>query len=694
MLDILFIKRPSHHGTSSSIPVALRLALCLMLTLPVLVEASDASIRQQVESTRKAIAEGRDANADPRAISDIYLLGAGKCRDLGASKETMTLFAKAVKADPENTRAWIVFGDYLMGYRGLYEYAAESYYKALALIEKSPHLHDTPTKQHLERSFQILHRDGKDGVPLYTSPQASIFLRAGGSYGKTAVDPLTQVNMQLSAAANLDARASELTDGIAFTKNAISMNKSGVAFFEENIELNKSGIDFFQDQYQGTLDHDAFLESLLVSNGGTVFTRDEVIDFKPDGTPITINSAQAENVVNRAILGKKVSDIKDDKAANQSKIGEIKAEQSANETTKANQTEELNDVPEKKKALKRKIPRRRDVLSYEAELLIRFGPTALPYLKFSWAQIETDDVSINPEDLNLDHLLDGTFERHAVVIGKNYRLPKSIDLLIELEGAHIKNTIHDDFNNRRFAKEETDQLSLLTEITFTALRFRTVKLKLGGSVADIENDDSRNDSGHSLLAAVRYSSFNAGENTVQSDLFRGRRSTHIEAGLSHRERDFKSSVAPTVTESVIQPYISYEELGLHNGWLDLTTVYSYRSQDVSRGRLDGRRDIHRVSITPAFVPVYRLYDSDFWTGLEHLTIGFPQVIEWVDGECDRVSTGIQIFGHYVTPFGFSLTPTVTGSFAYYTEASLSDWGVFAKCIIESGAKRKLKKGTQ
>ena len=114
-------------------------------------------------------ARNRPVPAPPREISHIFVKGAGECRDQGSYAYAIRLFEAAIREDPKNAHAYRVYGDYLMGYRGLYEQAGTKYYRAKEIIREYPEAFDDAFKESLERSIQIWHRDGKDGLPLFVN---------------------------------------------------------------------------------------------------------------------------------------------------------------------------------------------------------------------------------------------------------------------------------------------------------------------------------------------------------------------------------------------------------------------------------------------------------------------------------------------------------------------------------------------
>ncbi len=137
---------------------------------------------EQVEDAEKRGQSRRD-------VSNIYLRGAGKCRDLGHNTYTLEFFEEAVNCDNTNAYAYRSYGDYLMGYRGLYEQAAAKYHRARELVDADPTGFDDSLKTALRRSIHILHRDGRDGLPLYLSKTLSLYLEPEVKYKRPSVSP-------------------------------------------------------------------------------------------------------------------------------------------------------------------------------------------------------------------------------------------------------------------------------------------------------------------------------------------------------------------------------------------------------------------------------------------------------------------------------------------------------------------------
>jgi hypothetical protein len=121
--------------------------------------------------------------------------------------------------------------------------------------------------------------------------------------------------------------------------------------------------------------------------------------------------------------------------------------------------------------------------------------------------------------------------------------------------------------------------------------------------------------------------------------------------------------------------------------IDTLVKYEYHHQTFVEGCLDGVYDAHELTLQPTWVPVYRLYDEEFWTGIEHMTVGFPITATYGEGDYERYVFGIKFEGRWVTALGTTIIPSVTFDYATYPHLDRDDWGVFAKCTFRAGPRR-------
>ncbi len=144
-------------------------------------KTEDASPESIVRVTEEIVKQARAQGQTPRNISDLYLRSAGQCRDSGAPPScAIPLFESAIKADPKNARAHAVYGDYLsFGYLGRFAQASHHYYKALEILKEFP---DPALKKRINRSFSLLYRDRKLGVPLLANSKISVFATPNGDF--------------------------------------------------------------------------------------------------------------------------------------------------------------------------------------------------------------------------------------------------------------------------------------------------------------------------------------------------------------------------------------------------------------------------------------------------------------------------------------------------------------------------------
>jgi len=211
---------------------------------------------------------------------------------------------------------------------------------------------------------------------------------------------------------------------------------------------------------------------------------------------------------------------------------------------------------------------------------------------------------------------------------------------------------------------------------------KTLRLSLGGTFSEIENDFSNDDSGNTQLAALRLSVYP----TTAVKRFGQGRSSHWEVGVRRVERMYRSTISADIMSEDYQPYIAIEELGTLRGRLDLVGKYVLHHLEYTTGCKKGEYQVHEFQVIPTWVPIYRLYDRAFWTGIENLRIGFPLRASVGDGDFDSLGAGAQIETRWVLPY-ITLLPTIAGEVTRYTELDLDDWGVYARLAIQMGAKR-------
>lgn len=160
---------------------------------------------------------------DPRAVSDVWLLWAGRARDQGYPDSALVLFKKAIEVDPINTRAHILYADYLSGYRGQFELAYTHYRIAEDLLEGNQDFFVAPhLVEHLDRSLSIFHRDAKDGIEIIKTPDFAFFVRSSGEYGKIAVE---EVDFGLVDLVGQERRYNDIVNNLAFADLDTSLNQ-------------------------------------------------------------------------------------------------------------------------------------------------------------------------------------------------------------------------------------------------------------------------------------------------------------------------------------------------------------------------------------------------------------------------------------------------------------------------------------
>ena len=213
---------------------------------------------------------------DPEAAARILFKAAEYCRDLNDVKHAITLFDLVIDLSPENPNYRRVYGDYLIGYRGLEEQAWAQFYKARELANQYPDKVDDSFMNTLNRSIHIFRRDTRDGALTFERNQSD--------------GALIYEDSNIVITGGLDTIYGKRTT--------------------DSLDLNSDYFrvrDFSQNEIQSLNDFDAFLLGLLDRPVNPVGSIDEPIGGNnPDGSPRTIRSAMELNAARRAEIKSQV----------------------------------------------------------------------------------------------------------------------------------------------------------------------------------------------------------------------------------------------------------------------------------------------------------------------------------------------------------------------------------------------------
>ncbi len=333
--------------------------------------------------------------------------------------------------------------------------------------------------------------------------------------------------------------------------------------------------------------------------------------------------------------------------------------------------------------IREKIPtqlaRRREEVQYESSVLLRFANEDLPYFRLSWATKYINTINVDPEDTRIRW--DGNFIGKYALVGKNYILSDDNDLKLEAEYSE-RRLMTDSPSNHEVSREIANVLDVTAQFIHY-FDINTLRLTLGSLSADIDRSESRDpvidDAFNSQRVSLRLSFYKPPEETENPSRFRGRRSDHIEIGFKRSEREFHRETF----QYTYEPHISYEMLGLVNGHLDLLfkgKAYQRRYTDTFK---KGTYNAYEIGFTPTWFFIYDLYENDFESGHEYLTLGLPIQITFDEqlSSYSRVNAGLKLEDQWVTDAGVRFEPTLSVDYAYYPHIHRDDWGVFAKCVL-------------
>ena len=547
-----------------------------------------------------------EANAirdeDPDKAAMFFFTAAGLCRDLNDVKHAIPLFKEAIELKPDNAHYRRVYGDYLLGYRGLEEQAWSQLYKSRDLVEKYPGSVDQDFEKVLNRSIHIFRRDTRDGALTFERNQSD--------------GALIFENKNFTITGGLDARYSKQA------KDPLDLSTD-----------HHRASDVVKRIEQETLADDLRLENLLVENGGTVFSRDELLDVGtlPDGSPITINNLQARNARARSTAQSQLSNLE-------------------------RQTESVETF---------------------VSFLLRTPNSNLPTVRLSYFNTYAFEGSLNADDLGNPY--DRVEDIFALELERTFIVRNDLFLEADLALLHRNQQIRND----DFGVEDDSFLDLVGGANIRkewGTSDGIVQLNVGGQYRrDLFDFEAypRHEEGIRL----RNSSFFAdpSDNTAR-ERFRGRRSSSQEIGAIRSE--IREGTSPTVATEDWRFFVSNEELGLIEGMWDLYTTYSLRQRDLSEGTGKGTYSIHEFRVEPIWVPIFDLYKNDFIDGWEFFQVGFPVAVDIGDGPYDRVVGGVNFRGQYVVSQAkLTLGISAGVEYAEYTDINEGDFGGFIRFSI-------------
>ena len=492
---------------------------------------------------------------DPIKASKLFFRAAGFCRDMNDVRHAITLFELAIKANPDDPHFRRIYGDYLIGYRGLEEQAWGQFHKARKLSKTYPNLVRDDFGPTLDRSIHIFRRDTNDGVHTFERNRS---------------------------------------DGTLLFENDSLTITGGVDTLYK--KTAKDALDLSTDYFRavGFYNEEGYLGGL-------------------------------------------------------SNLGELD------------------------KNLERQL-RSSETL---ASLLFRTPNANLPAVRLSYFNVSTFESGLNVDGINRP--FDRIDDSAALELEKTFIIKNDLFLEGDL-GLVYQNT------QNRFESYIDDDYFLYL---FAALNLRKewgtsngiIRLNAGGAYRrDLFNFEAYPI--HEQSVSLRNSSFFEDPmKNVARQRYRGRRSSHQEIGLRRAERRYESSSNPTVKEENWSFFVSNEELGLADGVWDLYTTYTYRERNLSAGTGEGSYSIHQFSVEPMWVPVYKLYDNDFTSGWEFVTVGFPVSINSDEGPYDRIRGGVTLKGQHVFPNKLTIGISVGVEYAHYTQVNERDLGGFIRLSI-------------
>ena len=119
---------------------------------------------KQIYEEAIALANSDMADENLEEVVQLLFRAAEICRDLNDVKHAITLFEMVIERAPQDPNYRRVYGDYLIGYRGLEEQAWAQFYKAREFGSQYSEKVDDAFVDTLNRSIHIFRRDTRDGA--------------------------------------------------------------------------------------------------------------------------------------------------------------------------------------------------------------------------------------------------------------------------------------------------------------------------------------------------------------------------------------------------------------------------------------------------------------------------------------------------------------------------------------------------
>lgn len=666
---------------------------CVMLRGGVAYAGTADVNRRMAEDIEERVLKAEAAGAGAREISDLYVLGAGRCRDAGGRYQVVELFEKAVQADPANVRARRLYGDYLSGYRGMFQYAKKQYFEALKVVKEDPGSCTDEEARALARSFQIYFRDVNEGVPVVISEAVTVSLELNGEYSNKGIKGSELAGYEATADQYYNGSyRQEREDGVSYFSRVAEESGQGIVYFQGVRRDQEDGIDYFAERVNETYEGEAYFMGKFDPIDGPVYSLDEPLDAEGNtirSRVIQIREARLEYEERIAAIERDIQDTDQRIAAAEKATAEYWKRVEALQA-------EINGIEQKKEDFAKALKRRQESWTTRGAITLRFSPAWTPYVTVEGERTKTDNVGYNL-DSETDGTNEGTYDRVALLAGKRWIMRNVCDVHLQA-GVSQREAEVVDADNLTFNEETHRTVQGLVELS-RDFGFDTARVMLSGSSSEIDVKGlDPQDEAYDWTAAFRYSFYPASELELATERARSRLSQHVEFGLRRTFRNYHSNERDDVTkERHWKPYFSYEALSLWNGKMDFTVVYNYDDGNEyvidtvdAEGNLLGQTagadqlDAHEIKLIPAWVAVYKRYLNDFTTGVEYLRWKFPLTYETGDGNYENYRVGTGIEGDYITALGFGFRLDLGGEYRWFENYGYDDWGIYLKCELIAG----------
>lgn len=331
-----------------------------------------------------------------------------------------------------------------------------------------------------------------------------------------------------------------------------------------------------------------------------------------------------------------------------------------------------------------KMIRDNEIFDQGLRLFLRPTNPWIPYVQFSYDHTNTNELRIDPTSLGFDDYGAHSFN---LEVGESAAITSHLNILAQVNASWLNTNLYENDGHVPSYTLLSDEYQHAYNSTLSLVGnygLNKVRLTFSGGYAPIHNRYSNNDDSYSTgVDLLLDHHLHKSGNVTASERYVGRRSRYLEVTYRQFTRAYRSSTAPTASETSQQIWLTYAELALFRNKLDIYGTYNYTRWNEKKTSQPGVYIFQSLGLKPSYVAVYKDYSNSFTTGLEDLQIGFP--IQYTYGYRYRhLDAGIDISPRIVLPY-VGINADLSAGYRRYTHIDKNDAYVMLNLVIDSGA---------